>query len=198
MNSFEVYVDYLALKRHFSSDYDYFKYNGKVSAKVTSFEKRKDKFFFERIARHVSDPHSFLIANLVMNEKAWIRDLAYSEESRKIYEDRERRIQSLSYTLRNELMAIDGSLDMILRGSEFGPPALIRAYLKGTISLETLVVVADVTKCYGAWKKNYSEDPMISEVLFKMNKYLPFLDYDREKIRQILLSMYTKDKYSEK
>lgn len=193
MNSFEVYVDYLALKRHFSSEYNYFKYNGKVSASVASFEKRKDKVFFERLARHIPDPHAFLVANLVLDEKAWIRDLSYSEEARRNYEERERRIQSLSYTLRNELMAIDGSLDSILRGTEFGPPTLIRAYLKGVVSLETLVVVADVTRCYGAWKKRYSDDPMISETLFKMNKYLPFLDYDREKIRTLLVDMYKEE-----
>ena len=44
MNEFEAYKHYLALKLHFSSDYDYFKYNGKTNATQQSFEKRKDRF----------------------------------------------------------------------------------------------------------------------------------------------------------
>ena len=45
-DAFEVYICYLAMKRHFTSSYDYFKYNGKVNARVDAFENRKDKFFF--------------------------------------------------------------------------------------------------------------------------------------------------------
>lgn len=49
MAPFEVYVNYLALKSHFSSPkYDYFKYNKKVRASLTSFNKRKDRYFFEK------------------------------------------------------------------------------------------------------------------------------------------------------
>ena len=46
---FDAYKTYLALKRHFTSDYDYFKYNGKVRAGVESFLKRNDKFFFRKL-----------------------------------------------------------------------------------------------------------------------------------------------------
>lgn len=194
MKAFEVYCDYLALKRHFSSDYDYFKYNGKVSASVASFEKRRDKVFFERLARHCADPHEFLVANLSVNEKAWIRDLAYAETAKELHEGRERRLQSLTYTIKTELGALDGSLDSILKSSEYGPPALLRAYVRGIVSLETLVVVVSAVGCYGAWNKKYGDDPMISEILFKMKKYLPFVTYDLTKVRQILVDMYKEDR----
>ena len=39
VSPFECYQDYLALKQHFSRpDYDYVKYNGKVNARLSSFE----------------------------------------------------------------------------------------------------------------------------------------------------------------
>ena len=53
MNEFEAYKHYLALKLHFSSDYDYFKYNGKTNATQQSFEKRKDRFRFSKLARNL-------------------------------------------------------------------------------------------------------------------------------------------------
>ena len=51
MTGFEVYKMYLALKQHFTKDnYDYQKYNGKVSASEKSFEERRDRFFFKKLA----------------------------------------------------------------------------------------------------------------------------------------------------
>ena len=48
MTGFEVYKMYLALKQHFTkSDYDYFKYEGKVRANENSFEQRRDRYFFK-------------------------------------------------------------------------------------------------------------------------------------------------------
>ena len=56
MSPFEVYQNYLSLKSHFSNPkYDYFKYNKKVRATLTSFNKRKDKYFFEKSSRKYSD-----------------------------------------------------------------------------------------------------------------------------------------------
>ena len=61
MTPFEVYCEYVSLKNHFTKlDYDYIKYNGKMRLKPTSFQKRKDKLFFEKISKH-SDPHGFFI-----------------------------------------------------------------------------------------------------------------------------------------
>ena len=40
---FKAYKLYLAVKNHFTTSYDYFKYNGKVNAKEDSFLKRRDK-----------------------------------------------------------------------------------------------------------------------------------------------------------
>ena len=44
MNAHETYQKYMALKRHFTSDYDIFKYNGKVkNTEHSGFEVRRDK-----------------------------------------------------------------------------------------------------------------------------------------------------------
>ena len=51
MTGFEVYKMYLALKQHFTKqDYDYFKYRGKVRANEKSFEQRRDRYFFKKLA----------------------------------------------------------------------------------------------------------------------------------------------------
>ena len=48
---FDVYKTYLAVKLHFTSDtYDYYKYDGKVNAKLDTFTKRKDRYFFHKLS----------------------------------------------------------------------------------------------------------------------------------------------------
>ena len=48
---FDVYKTYLAVKLHFASDtYDYYKYDGKVNAKLDTFTKRKDRYFFHKLS----------------------------------------------------------------------------------------------------------------------------------------------------
>ena len=64
MTPFEVYTKYIALKNHFSQErYDYFTYGGKVRAKESSFEIRKDKYFFYKLSKH-KDIENFLLANI--------------------------------------------------------------------------------------------------------------------------------------
>ena len=47
MKGFEVYKKYLAVRMHFNpkTDYDYFKYNGKTTAKLDSFLKDKKNIY---------------------------------------------------------------------------------------------------------------------------------------------------------
>ena len=66
MTDYEAYQNYLAMKLHFGGEYDFHKYNGKVSATLESFEKRKDKFKFVRLSKKLSDPEilDYFLANL--------------------------------------------------------------------------------------------------------------------------------------
>ena len=57
MEAYDAYKIYHALKLHFTSDYDYNKYNGKANVSVDSFLKRNDRPFFGRVSRTVSYTH---------------------------------------------------------------------------------------------------------------------------------------------
>ena len=56
MTPFDVYKTYLALKNHFSKPkYDYIKYAGKTRASIEAFNKRKDKYWYEKLSRQKTD-----------------------------------------------------------------------------------------------------------------------------------------------
>lgn len=191
MTAFDCYKEYLALKNHFSSpNYDYFKYNGKLKANSSSFDTRKDKLFFQKLAKH-PDVHNFLVANLSKNEKAWIKELAYSEEAEKTYKEWLKRNQSLTYVIKNEIKQLDPNFDanfIIAKGSAH--PNLLKMYLGGFVSLETMCILLDITKAKKHWDSKMEYDPVYQEIKLKIEKYTPFVKYDKEKVKNIIIDYY--------
>lgn len=191
MSAFDCYKEYLALKNHFSSpNYDYFKYNGKLKANSSSFDTRKDKLFFQKLAKH-PDVHNFLVANLSKNEKAWIKELAYSEEAEKTYKDWLKRNQSLTYVIKNEIKQLDSPFDSNFIVSKDKPhPSLLKLYLGGYVSLETLCVLLDITKAKKHWDSKMEYDLVYQEVKLKIEKYTPFVKYEKEKVKNIVIDFF--------
>ena len=192
MTPFEAYKEYLALKNHFTKpEYDYKKYNGKLKVNADSFNTRKDKLFFQKLAKH-PDVHNFLVANLSRNEKAWIKELAYSEEAEKTYKDWLKRNQSLTYVIKNEIKQLDSPFDLNFIVSKNKPhPPLLKLYLGGYVSLETLCVLLDITKAKKHWDSKMEYDPIYQEIKLKIEKYTPFVKYEKEKVKNIVIDFFS-------
>lgn len=191
MSAFECYKEYLALKNHFSKpDYDYFKYNGKLRANADSFNTRKDKLFFQKLAKH-PDVHNFLVANLSENEKHWIRDLAYSENAEKTYKNWLKRQQSLSYIFKQELGKLDSDFNrnFVVKSNEH--PLLLKLFLAKEISLETLCLLLEFTGAKKHWDNKMQYDLVYDIVKTKIEKYTPFIRCDREKLRKVVLDYFS-------
>ena len=69
---FEAYKTYLALKRHFTSDYNYFKYNGKIRASEESFLRRNDRFFFRKLSKKYNKEElvDFYVSNFIISNNS--------------------------------------------------------------------------------------------------------------------------------
>ena len=190
MSALECYKEYLALKNHFSKpSYDYFKYNGKVKVNASSFDSRKDKLFFQKLAKH-PDVHSFLIANLAIDSKAWIRDLAYSETAEKTYKDWLKRQQSLTYNFKQELNKLDEDFNNNFLIKDNDHPILLKKFLGSEISLETICILLDLTGAKNHWDKKMQYDLVWDNTRTKIEKYTPFIKYDKDKIKNILLDHF--------
>lgn len=193
MDGYEAYKTYLALKRHFEpgSTYDYVKYNGKVSGSPASFESRNDRVFFLKLAKH-PDVLGFLVANLSYNPKLWIKTLAYSDECRMRYEGRQKLIESLSYSVITEIGRVDTDVfNDIFTIKDGQHPPLLRAFMSGSISLETMIALDDLVNYSRVWKKALEYDPIVTDVLSRIEKARPFLTYDRESLRAALIKKFS-------
>ena len=188
-DAYEMYVYYLALKRHFTSSYDYHKYNGKINASITSFETRKDKFFFYKLSKR-SDAKDFILSNMVNNPKIWIGDML-SDNGEQVFTEWTRRQQSLSYIFKSELGKLDEDFDSNLITKDGQHPKLLRLHTSGNISKETLIIIDDLTNVFSYWSKKILYNIIFPDILNICSKYKPFLNYDKSKMKQILVAQFT-------
>ena len=149
---FDAYKQYLSLKNHFTKEkYDYHKYCGKSRATVQSFYKRKDRFWFEKLARNKNDKEviEFFVSNFITctdPSKLWIGEMIREGEGR--YTSWKKRTQSLSYVFKEEMekILVNTDLDTVFTSSNGHPPVL-KKYLSGQISIEP-VVICDIILGY--------------------------------------------------
>jgi hypothetical protein len=190
MTSFDAYKTYLALKNHFSKPkYDYFKYAGKSRASVETFNKRKDKYWFERISRQKNDQEikDFFVANFVKSDNPqsmWIGQLM--REGEDCYKEWSKRQQSLSYIFKQESedLLSSGTIDEILDASR-QHPIILKMFLSGKISIETLVVWDKIF----LFRNNFDKqllDPVWEIVSLKIQKYSLFLNISIQDYKKML------------
>ena len=186
---FNSYVDYLALKRHFETDsYDYHKYNGKVRASIESFRTRSDAFFFQKLSKQ-EHAHQILLANIVKNPKVWIRDIV-DEQGKEIYLDWKKRIESLTYSFKQDLNKIneDYKSNYIVPNGQH--PKLMSLYLQRKISLETFAILFHISKVSVYWEKEIVDKFVARDIMRLLRKYYPFLDIDEKKFSNIVKDQF--------
>ena len=188
---FDAYKCYLAMKNHFTKDnYDYIKYRGKTRATHQAFYKRKDRFWFEKFARQKKDKEveEFFVSNFIYSTDPgtlWIGEMIKEGEGR--YMEWKKKMQSLSYIFKEEVDSLFNNNDFdamfSLEGSSH--PQILKEYLRGNASLETLVICDRIIEFRKDWDKKL-KDPVWETVSLKMKKYSPFLNIDVPRYKNIL------------
>lgn len=190
MTGYEAYTLYNALKMHFSSDYDFFKYHGKTKTSVESFENRKDKYYFYKLSRRNSkeDYINFLVSNFLHDSNIWVGTLLL-EESLNRYHERMKIIQSISYTFENDLNVLKDKCDdpnNLFKIDDGDYPKLLRMVLQKDVHVETVCILNRVLNFVPVWSKRITDT--INWPLFRRKclKYSPFLDVDDNKMKDII------------
>lgn len=202
LQPWEAYQIHTALKLHFESpSYDALKFCYRTSASQSSFLKRRDRFFFAKIARKYPDRQTlidFLVANFTRGKASWVGDLLDSESEERYAEWLKIR-DSFSYHFSEQNQVLldacrtDGlKMDDLFRPSKARQyPPIVEMHQHGKISLETITVFDEIV--------GFMKDQSITETIlwpqFSMTvaKYRPFVrqNVDIRKCKQIALSMFT-------
>lgn len=187
--SFNWYVKYLAMKKHFTSDgYDYHKYNGKIRASYDKFRTRNDAYFFEKLSRK-ENPEKLMLANMLVKPTVWIREIV-EDEGEERYVDWQRKIQSLGRIFTIDLDQLDHNYQANFTSVNGQHPLIMTQYVQKKISLETLTILATMSNIFPYWEKEIVDKIIAYDIMRLIRKYRPFLDIDEKKFKHIVKTRF--------
>ena len=192
--SFDVYLKYLALKRHFTTEsYDFHKYHGEVKASYDSFQTRKDAYFFYKLSktRHWSD---LMIANMIKDPNIWVRDLC-EDSAEQTYAEWKRKTDGLTHHFNGELKKLKPNLQDNFVVPNGGHPHIVSLLLRNQISLEFFTILTHITNVFPYWKQQMEYDVVVQDIIKMASKYYPFLNIDKKKFTGLLKTFVEEHKY---
>lgn len=194
IDPFESFKLYNALKLHFESDsYDAIKYNFKTNVKATSFLKRKDKYFFAKIARqYEKDLMGYYIANF-KHGISYVGDMI-NEVGEDNYTNHKKIRESIHRVFSvdiNRLSEEDCSFDELFESVDGQHPLVIQIWMQEDISLESVVILNSILGFIPRESKKISDTIIWPDIQRKIDKYGPFVKYDVNKCKTILTKAFT-------
>lgn len=193
MTGYQTFLVYQSIRLHFThgQSYDATRYNFKTSAKESSFNSRKDRFFFERIGRKYQSLDrivDYFTANFLIG-LYWIGDMR--EEN---LNDFDKRMDSLSYRFETDLRTLHeecDSFDKICTTS-----IAFDLLIPHRINFET-VTIMDILVDFCNRLRSDLSDPlgMYDEQIQKVLKYKLLLrrrDLPYDKLKNIVKKVFTK------
>ena len=187
---YEAYQLYLGIKLHYNSDYDFNKYNGKVSASFESFLKRSDKFQFSKLRKqHGENLKDYYVSNF-MHKDYWVGDLL-GEEGKENYTEWKKYNQSLLYSFEKDiryLNTLEGKLDNLFNTNDSSHPIIVQCILSKSISFGTGVLLDALV----GWstRVKITEKYVWPELQRRIQKTQGFLGYNNQKLKQKVLEVY--------
>ena len=196
MDGFEVYKKYLAIKLHFTSknqSYDFHKHLGRTTARLDSFTKRRDRYFFHKLSRTYSDTDiiDYFVSNFVSNTNLWIGDII-GRSGDDNYKTWSKKIEALHYYYEQD---IDYILDKITNKITFDDlftskdgqhPPILKFVLAKKINFETFLILDDILRFSKRLNKTITEKVLWPKLCDRMIRYKPFLSYNITKYKMTL------------
>ena len=196
MGPFESYKLYNSLKLHFERDsYDAFKYNFKSNVTPNSFLKRKDKLFFAKLANsHGKELKMYFVSNFI-NDVLYVGDMI-NENGERNFLSMKKTHESLTRTFETDINTIADLIDQgeftfneFFESKDAQHPLVIKMWLQEEITLETVCILNAIFGFVVRESKNITETIMWPNIVRKITKYTPFINFDRDKCVKIMIKI---------
>src|SRR6056300_756163 len=193
IDPFESYKLYNALKLHFETDYDAVKYNFKSNVSSQSFFKRRDKYFFAKIAKHYEkDLKGYYIANF-KHGVSYVGEMV-NEVGEKNYIEHKKTLESLTRVFQNDINKLSEQkmeFDNLFKSQDAQHPLIIQLWMQEEITLETVVILNSLIGFIPRESKKISDTLIWPDIKRKIEKYTPFVNFDSTKCKLIILNGFT-------
>ena len=188
MEPIDVYLMYCAMKAHFgNTDYDFITYRGKSRVSRDSFYKRKDRFFFVKLSRkykEYDEIRDYFISNFIKDRNGYIS--SFNNEN---YENWKIRRYSFYGIFSEEIKPFVKEFNPLFEVKKSEHPKLMKEFLGGRLSLETLIILDELVKFTKKWNQKLKDDIVWLDLNKIMNDYKRFLTIDKNKYRIQLLNL---------
>lgn len=182
--SFKCYMNYVGMKKHFKTNYDYIKHSGKVSATFEKFRTRTDVFFFNKVSS-MEDYENVLLANIIAKPDVFIREIAEREGHDRYIEWR--RVQeSLSRVVKDDITKLNDDWQTNFISVKGQHPFIMSLYIQKQITMETFTILTHIANIFDYWEKNLLDKIVASDIIKYSRKYRPFLKIDEKKFKKIV------------
>lgn len=188
LSGYGAYKLFLALKAHFGSEkYDFFKFQGKVKASKEAYQKRHDKYFFEKLTKQYDamELRDFYVANLIEGNM-YVTDMM-GETAHSHHITHQAYKQALTYKFGEELDRIyEHGILRTFSWQKGEYPWILQLYMQHTISLETLVILDSLVPGYkNKFDRHLKGDVLWSVIRLQMEKMKPFVKFDNDKVSTV-------------
>lgn len=183
----ECYRLYLAIKAHFDSNYDYFKYNGKI--RTGDFNARKDKFSFYKIARKYDNEEiiDFFVSNCVyLPKKDFLPKVLTNSYSDTIYKEYKERKANFAEHFERELTNLVSSDPQFLKIDDGHIPYILKAVITKGVSYETFIALDEFLHFIKDFDVKLGDDLFWPEIRAKCKNFHPFVWFKHHELKPIL------------
>ena len=193
MNGFEIYKIYLAIKLHFTSknqSYDFHKHLGRTTARLATFTKRRDRYFFHKLSKSYNDSSivNYFLSNFVSNTNLWVGDII-GKSGDDHYKEWSKKLEALFYYYEQDLeymLEQNIEFDDIFTSKNGQHPPILKMFLSKRINFETFIILDDILSFSKQLNKNISEKVLWPKLYDRMIRYKPFLRYNVTKYKKSL------------
>ena len=193
MNGFEVYKIYLAVKLHFTSkgrSYDFHRHLGKTTARLETFTKRRDRYFFHKLSKSYNNNTivDYFVSNFVTNTNLWVGDII-GKTGDDNYKQWSKKIEALHYYYEQEIDYIleqDYKFDDLFKSVNGQHPPILKMFLSKKINFETVLILDEILSFTKQLNKNINEKVLWPKLYDRMIRYKSFLNYNLTKYKMTL------------
>ena len=193
MNGFEVYKIYLAVKLHFTSkgrSYDFHKHLGRTTARLETFTKRRDRYFFHKLSKSYNSNTivDYFVSNFVTNTNLWVGDIIgkTGDDNYKVWS---KKIEALHYYYEQDIDYIleqDYKFDDLFKSVNGQHPPILKMFLSKKINFETVLILDEILSFTKQLNKNINEKVLWPKLYDRMIRYRAFLNYNLTKYKMTL------------
>lgn len=198
--TFNAWITYQAINAHFTREYDYFKYNGKLNMTESSMEKQ----FYKNESGGKYSAQRTIFSNLGKTFKhkedlvffflsQFTNDITYpSSFDSDIYEAYKERMNNFHFHLKRDIEEIlkymqeyDKTFDELFVAEKVNHPPILKLGLSRTISVETFTTLDIILNFLPQMEKKLI-DPASKDFIKLIRNYKPFLSIGVEKEKEII------------